>query len=82
MSGTIWRREIRHPRDAPRDGSRFLGIRRGEFAFVETLYDVEMGCFAQVEEVYAPFDVLSGWKPLPAERRRAVERTVKVETWT
>ncbi len=55
----IWASEIMHPKTAPRDGSYFYGIPKGEMQAVEMCWDDAMRCFFTIE--FACVDRLSGW---------------------
>lgn len=62
----MWTKDLHSPSTAPRDGTKFVGIRKGRFEPVKCVFDGEMGCFAEIEDVYAPFDELSAWMLIDA----------------
>lgn len=73
LSRAVWANSLRHPSEAPRDGTYFLGIKRGETRAVKTVWDKDYGCFAQVEDCYQPIGALSAWLPLETANRPICE---------
>ena len=59
-----WRSQLRHPRTAPRDGTRFHAIPKGKAEPGLFVWDGEMGCFLSTD--FALVDELACWWPEPA----------------
>jgi hypothetical protein len=55
----LWASHIERPETAPRDGSKFMGIRKGSFEAEPMCWDDDMGCF--LTDDFALVDRLSGW---------------------
>ena len=58
-----WRRDLRHPATAPRDGTRFLAIAKGKAEPARFRWDGEMDCF--LSDDFALVDELACWWPEP-----------------
>lgn len=57
----MWVHQLRKPADAPKDGTRFMGIPKYSLQPIEMVWDSEMNCFFTVD--FGCVDRLASWYP-------------------